>query len=381
MYKVNREFLALRDNFRKFYNNELKTKYTELEPIRRKYLVWFFIVFLVFAFVTVIYVYFCMNGSISRETYLSEGCVKFYIIYFAVAYWVCFIPVSKFKSETKMMVMDKILSFFFFFYYSESYDFIKEKDIQDSGLFDVFNEQNQDDAFKGIYNGTEIKVSEQKLIRVVRTSKGRRDKTIFKGIFIDLKFDKKCHGKTIVCGENMRSFCRYNWVEIILAFCATFPLFMIFYFGGKAAIDFNAFFITLILAYGLVYFFIFYGVLKKIKENKKKKVCLEDVIFSKKWKVYADDQIEARYVLTPALMERMLKVKKLFHGYRIDFSFWESNLLIAVHTNKDMFETTSLFKSTLEYRKVQEVICQLYSVFSVINVLKLRANENKKESF
>ena len=76
-------------------------------------------------------------------------------------------------------------------------------------------------------------------------------------------------------------------------------------------------------------------------------------------------------------MEKMLLVKKLFHGYQIDFSFWENNLLIAVHTNKDMFETTSLFKSTLDYRKVQEVICQLYSVFSVIDVLKLRLESKK----
>jgi len=88
--------------------------------------------------------------------------------------------------------------------------------------------------------------------------------------------------------------------------------------------------------------------------------------------VYADDQVGARYVLTPALMERMLAVKKLFHGNRIDFSFWGKNLLIAVHTRKDMFETTSLFKSALDYRKVQEVICQMYSVFSVIDVLKIR---------
>lgn len=372
MYKVNREFLELRDKFRKFYNGELKTKYKELEPIRQKYLVWFFVIFSVFAFFTGMYVYFCINGSISKKTYLSENSVYFYYIYFAIAGWVCFLPISKFKSETKMMVMDKILGFFGDFNYSRAYDFIKEKDIQDSGLFEVFNEQKQDDAFKGTYKGTEIKVSEQKLIRVVRTNKGKRKKTIFKGIFIGLNFDKKSNGKTVVRGENVTSFCRYNWAEIILAIGASFPLLMIFYCGKKATIDFNAFFITLILAYGLVYFFVFYGILKKIRENKKRKVCLEDVIFSKKWKVYSDDQIEARYVLTPALMERMLAVKKLFHGYRIDFSFWENNLLIAVHTNKDMFETTSLFKSALDYQKVQEVIYQLYSVFKVIDVLNLK---------
>ena len=129
--------------------------------------------------------------------------------------------------------------------------------------------------------------------------------------------------------------------------------------------------------YLLIYFFIFRELVKQRKIKLEKRVNLEDIVFSKKWKVYADDQVEARYVLTPAVMERMLAVKKLFHGNRLDFSFWGNNLLIAVHTNKDMFETTSLFKSALDYRKVQEVICQLYSVFSVIDVLKLQ-NESRE---
>ena len=371
MYKVNYKFLALREKFGKFYNNELRKKYQELEPIRQKYLKYFILGCSSFIFLAGLYVYFCMKGFISEKTYASEGMIKLYFVYFAIAYTVCFIPISKFKSETKFMVMDKILSFFGGFNYSQGYDFIKEKDIRDSELFGVFHEQEQDDAFKGTYNGTEIKVSEQKLKRVIHTRKGRRDKTIFKGIFIELHFDKTCGGNTIVCGESFRSFCRYNWLEIILGILTTFPLFMVIYFMKETHLTFNFYFMILVIVYMLVYFFIFCGLFKIIKRNRNKKVCLEDVVFSKKWKVYADDQVEARYVLTPALMERMLAVKKLFHGYRIDFSFWKNNLLIAVHTNKDMFETTSLFKSTLEYGKVQEVICQLYSVFSVINTLKL----------
>ena len=42
-------------------------------------------------------------------------------------------------------------------------------------------------------------------------------------------------------------------------------------------------------------------------------------------------------------------------------------------TNKDMFETTSLFSSALRYRKVQEVVAQFYSVFSAVDLFKTEA--------
>ena len=72
-------------------------------------------------------------------------------------------------------------------------------------------------------------------------------------------------------------------------------------------------------------------------------------------------------------MEKMLAIKRLFHGKSIDFSFFDNKLLIAVHTRKNLFETTSLFVPALSYHKVREVISQLNSIFSVIDVI----NENK----
>ena len=52
----------------------------------------------------------------------------------------------------------------------------------------------------------------------------------------------------------------------------------------------------------------------------------------------------------------MLNIKKMFHGKHIDFSFFDDKLLIAVHTQKYLFETTSLLTSTLRYTKVREVV-------------------------
>jgi len=62
--------------------------------------------------------------------------------------------------------------------------------------------------------------------------------------------------------------------------------------------------------------------------------------------------------------------------------FWDKEMLIAIHTGKDMFEMTSLFTPALDYKKVQEVICQIYSIFEVIDVLVAKGKQigKKKES-
>ena len=384
---VDYKLVEIRRLFREYYNGELKRKYAELEPARKKYLRKFWFWFVLFTVVALGYIYFCYVGGISRKDFLSEGAVKLYLIYFAIAYAVCMVPVSDYKNDTKFAVMNRILDFWGEFQYSSIGGMINKNFIEKSKLFADFTDSEQDDAFGGGYHGAEIRVSEQKLVKVIHTNKGRRDKTIFKGVLISLNLHKRYKGNTVVLGKSSwRTFFGYNWFEIFLVLTALVPIFVLMYFfcvmnfriSGMGVLG-----TTLLLLNAVIYFFIFRELVKQRKIKLEKRVNLEDVVFSKKWKVYADDQVEARYVLTPALMERMLAVKKLFHGNRLDFSFWGNNLLIAVHTNKDMFETTSLFKSALDYRKVQEVICQLYSVFSVIDVLKIQNGSKtgtKKES-
>ena len=99
------------------------------------------------------------------------------------------------------------------------------------------------------------------------------------------------------------------------------------------------------------------------------RVQLEDPVFEREWEVYAEDQVEARYLLTPALMERMLEIKRRFFGQRIEFSFFNNRVMIAVHTGQDMFETTSLFLPAPFYGKMREVVAQLYSVFAAADLI------------
>jgi hypothetical protein len=77
-------------------------------------------------------------------------------------------------------------------------------------------------------------------------------------------------------------------------------------------------------------------------------------------------------------MERILEVKRRFKGKSIEFSFFDNKLFIAISTNKDMFETTSLFNSALRYDRIQNVVYQFYSIFSIIDLLKIKGTKENE---
>ena len=101
------------------------------------------------------------------------------------------------------------------------------------------------------------------------------------------------------------------------------------------------------------------------------RVKLEDTKFEKIFEVFSSDQIEARYLLTTAFMERMLRLRDLYDGKVIQFSFKDNKLLIAIKTRQNMFEANSFFRSNLNKKRIDLVFLQFYTVFSIIKLLKL----------
>lgn len=66
-------------------------------------------------------------------------------------------------------------------------------------------------------------------------------------------------------------------------------------------------------------------------------VQLEDPEFEREFVVHSSDQIEARYILTPALMQRMLELKRKFAA-QVEFAFLHSRVYVAISKDKDFFE-------------------------------------------
>lgn len=85
--------------------------------------------------------------------------------------------------------------------------------------------------------------------------------------------------------------------------------------------------------------------------------------------VYGSDQIEARYLLTPAMMERIVAFYKRY-SKRVSMGFIEGHLFIALEQNRALFEA-NLRQSVLHFETIQRYFESLQMIFGMIETLKL----------
>lgn len=104
---------------------------------------------------------------------------------------------------------------------------------------------------------------------------------------------------------------------------------------------------------------------------------LEDPRFEKEFCVYGDDQVEARYILTPALMERILAYSKKWNT-RVHLSFLDSKVYIAISMYKDLFELRP-FKPAADYKFIEESLRFLTLITEVVEDLNLNTRIWTKE--
>ena len=107
-----------------------------------------------------------------------------------------------------------------------------------------------------------------------------------------------------------------------------------------------------------------------IDKNIYKKVDLESVSFENKYDVYSNDQIEARYLLTPSMMERIENLKFTYKAKYVRGSFKNNKLTLAIHTGKDMFAMGSDFKDS-DTDTFEELYQEMISVLKIVDELKL----------
>ena len=99
-------------------------------------------------------------------------------------------------------------------------------------------------------------------------------------------------------------------------------------------------------------------------------VKLEASDFSNKYNVYSDNQIEARYLLTPSMMERIENLKFTFKAEYVRASFKDNKLYIAIHTGKDMLAMGNDFKDS-DINTFQILYDEMISILKMVDELKL----------
>jgi len=95
---------------------------------------------------------------------------------------------------------------------------------------------------------------------------------------------------------------------------------------------------------------------------------LEDPDFEREFDAFGDDEVEARYILTPALMARILALKR--PGGQVALSFLNGQVHVALGVARDLFEP-SVFTRVSDARQVAGFLNDLRSILGIIEALNL----------
>lgn len=213
---------------------------------------------------------------------------------------------------------------------------IQQEEFYMSGLFKQnIDKYNSEDLIYGKIGETDIRCSEVHAIEVREStdSKGNRTRTehlIFRGVFVIADFHKEFHGQTVVLPD------------LEQAFLGRFGQF-------------------------------FQGLASKLGLTQGQLVKLEDPEFERLFKVYSSDQIEARYILSPSMMQRIVEFRKK-QANHVFISFFNSDMYIAVWCNRNRFEPPSLFgqpNKMLDPETLREYLEDIQFIADIVEQMNL----------
>ena len=225
-------------------------------------------------------------------------------------------PLKTYQSSVKEIIFPKIFSYFGpNFSYSPT-SFISVESLKDSQIIPSYQKESTEDYVKGSYADINIELMEAKLTMEEGSGKSRRTVTVFKGAFIFFDMKKKFLGKTIMKRDRGKMGNWFNSVDHL------------------------------------------------------KKVGLVDPKFEKEFEVYSNDQVEARYILSPTFMENIVKLNDIYGG-AIQCSFYANRMLIMLSSMVNRFEVGSPFEPATFEKEIKDILSQMQAIFQMIDILKL----------
>lgn len=213
--------------------------------------------------------------------------------------------------------------------------YISKSAFMDSRIFNTrVDVYNGEDYVQGMVGKTKIEFSEvhaEKIRKTSNSKNGTRYIPVFNGLFFIADFNKEFKGLTVVL-----------------------PDFAEKTFGSLVG-----------------------NIMQEMNIGRGELVKLADPEFQKAFAVYGDDQVEARYILSPSLMRRMLDFKNK-SGYEIYLSFHRNRLHMAIPTGKDMFEPP-LFRTAVNPELANEYYEDLKLAIGIVDELNLNTRIWSKE--
>ncbi len=239
---------------------------------------------------------------------------------------------NEFKAIFKDRVIRRIIEYIdpSLRYYPKN--FIGRSAFQIANFFpsNLIDKYDGDDLVEGVIGKTKIKFSELRVQEERKSDKKTYYVDIFKGLFIVVDFNKNFQGRTYVMPDNNDK---------------TYSKFL--FFGEKQRTAF--------------------GELVKLENPEFEKICA----------VFSTDQIEARYILSTSLMDRIVRFRQRI-GREAFFCFANSQIYIAIPFKMNLFEP-KITQKTIEFQLLKNYYEILLDTIGIVDELNLNTRIWTKE--
>ena len=233
----------------------------------------------------------------------------------AIGAGVSYMPLGKLNSAAHDFLMETVVSALGMAYTEKAFAAPEFKTFRSLKLLPMYDRRSFEDLVTGTRHGTDFFVYEAHLETVTRDKDGDETwHTVFRGQLLKIGYPKKFYGKTVVARD-------VGW------------------FNGmsKPGGDFS-------------------------------KVGMASPRFEKLFEAWSTDQVEARDLLDPVMLERFLELENLFAGKQPRAAFADGALYLAVETG-DVLKKGSSLKSIASRERVASLLKEFAIIFDLIDVI------------
>ncbi len=233
-------------------------------------------------------------------------------------YWWVTQPKRQYNKAYKQEVLPNLANLFGDFRYDVEGE-IKLHKMWPSKILPNHDRYKSEDYFEGTYKGVDIEFSEIDFQQKRRSKNRTRYVSVFKGlaILLDMK-SKKFYGHTTLDKDR-----------------------------GKISEWF------------------------KERSKKLKRANLVDPEFEKIFDVYTNDQVEARYLIDPVMMERLKGLQEEYDGKSMMAAFYDSKMLVLIQSQYNYFEPADLEIPATDPRSILSMKKEIGEILSLIDRLNL----------
>lgn len=247
-----------------------------------------------------------ITGALTNQ-HDGEGVLIWGGIIAAVFAGIGYMPVHRFEQRCKAKALGDLAAAMGMAYTGADFAPPAMERIQELRLIDGGTEsESYEDLFTGKRSGAEFQLYEAHLTK----RSGKNTVTVFRGQVLRIGFPKKFLGTTVVNRDSQR------------------------WFPPK----------------GL------------------QRVGLESSQFERVFEVFGSDQVEARFLVHPAFMERLMALETAMSGRNLRCAFDDSHLLVAIEGG-DLFEVVEVFKPLPDREQTRKGVGELKAVLELIDAI------------